>query len=63
MNVSERKFDLEERTAKFAENVIDFCKVLKVNYLNENIVKQLLKSLTSVGANYQEANACNSKRF
>jgi hypothetical protein len=24
MKVSERKFDLEERTAKFAENVIDF---------------------------------------
>jgi four helix bundle protein len=39
-----------------------FCKELKVHYLNENIIKQLLKCATSVGANYQETNGCESKK-
>jgi four helix bundle protein len=51
-----KKFDLEERTSKFGENILLFCKKIKLNYSNENIIKQLLRCSTSIGANYMEAN-------
>jgi len=57
-------FDLEERTAKFGEDVLMLCKTLKVTILNEPIIKQIIRSATSVGANYMEANgACSKKDF
>lgn len=54
-------YDLEDRTKKFSIEVIRLCKSLKIDLHNENIVKQLLKSSTSVGANYREANGASSK--
>ena len=54
-------YDLEERTAKFGEDVIDFIKSVKRNSLNDPILKQLIRSATSVGANYCEANNASSK--
>ena len=59
---SVHKFDLEERTFNFASNILNFSKNIKINYLTENQVKQLIKSSTSIGANYMEANSCNSKK-
>ena len=56
------KFDLEERTAKFGESIIDFCKVLERNEITRPLVNQLIRSGTSVGANYMEANGADSKR-
>ncbi len=44
-------FDLEERTAKFAEDVIDLCKSIKVTPLNARIISQLIGSSGSIGAN------------
>ena len=41
--------DLEERTAKFGENVIEFCKRVKLTPINKSIVMQLIRSATSVG--------------
>lgn len=59
-----KKFDLEERTAKFGENVIKFCKILKESSVSRPIINQLVRSATSVGANYMEANgACSKKDF
>ena len=55
------KFDLEERTAKFSESVIDFLKRIKKDIANESIIRQLIRSATSVGANYCEANNASSK--
>ena len=55
-------YDLEERTAKFGEDVIDFIKSVKRNSLNDSILKQLIRSATSVGANYCEANNASSKQ-
>jgi four helix bundle protein len=55
------KYDLEERTAKFGENVIEFCKNLPKNSVNEPLIKQLIRSATSIGANYYEANGASSK--
>lgn len=56
------KFDLEERTAKFGEDVIKFCQKLKISILNESLIKQVIRSATSIGANYMEANGGNSKK-
>ncbi|MFA6518587.1 MAG: four helix bundle protein [Candidatus Shapirobacteria bacterium] len=55
------EYDLEERTIKFSEDLIKLCGIVKITLTNENIVKQLLRSGTSVGANYNEANGATSK--
>ena len=60
MSNSNKKFDLEERTAKFAEDIIDFCKNLKRDDINRTIVTQLIKAGTSIGANYCEADGAES---
>ena len=56
------KFDLEERTAKFGENVIKFCKDLPKNDITRPIINQLVKCGTSVGANYCEADDAESRK-
>ena len=55
-------FDLEERTAQFGENIIEFCKSLEKNDINRELVRQLLKAGTSVGANYNEADGAMTRR-
>ena len=62
MNQSTNKYDLEERTAKFGEAVIDLCKSVQQTPVTKPIITQLVKSATSIGANYMEANAASSKR-
>jgi len=58
------KYDLEERTAKFGEQVIIFCKSLQQDSINRSVISQIIRSGTSVGANYMEANgACSKKDF
>ena len=56
------KYDLEERTARFGENVIALCRLVKNDKLAEPILHQLVRSATSIGANYMEANGASSKR-
>lgn len=56
------KFDLEERTAKFGESVILFCKKIKNSPINTPLITQLIKAGTSVGANYCEADDAVSKK-
>src|SRR3954465_13030965 len=55
-------FDLEERTAKFGEEVIRFCKSLKLDAVIEPLVRQIVRSATSVGANYCEADDAVSRK-
>jgi four helix bundle protein len=57
-----QKYDLEERTAKFGEDIIEFCKNIKINTINKPIISQFIRSATSVGANYCEANGASSKQ-
>ena len=52
---------LEERTAKFGENIIAFCRILDSNAINKPIINQLIRSSTSIGANYMEANNASSR--
>ncbi|MFH0973033.1 MAG: four helix bundle protein [Patescibacteria group bacterium] len=55
-------YDLEERTAKFGEDVIKFCRGIKQDVITIPIINQIIKSSTSIGANYMEANQASSKR-
>lgn len=56
------EYDLEDRTIKFSENIIEMVKKLKSNVINKSIINQLIRSATSVGANYCEANGASSKK-
>ena len=55
-------YDLEERTAKFGENIIDLCKKVPKSVINIPIIDQLIRAGTSMGANYAEANGASSKK-
>jgi four helix bundle protein len=58
------KYDLEERVKEFGKNTIVFVKKLKLDSINRPLVSQIVRSATSVGANYMEANqACSKKDF
>jgi four helix bundle protein len=59
-----RKFDLEDRTAKFSEQIIAYAQKIPRGPVNDPVIRQLVKSATSVGANYCEADdACSKKDF
>ncbi len=53
---------LEERTEIFGENVIVICKNIKPTFINKPIISQLIRSSTSIGANYMEANNASSRK-
>ncbi len=55
-------YDLEERTALFGESVIVFAKLIPQNVINNPIINQFVKSGTSIGANYCEADSAESKK-
>jgi four helix bundle protein len=55
-------YDLEERTARFGEAVIDFAKTIPRGPTTDRIVSQLIGATTSVGANYVEADDSVSKK-
>jgi four helix bundle protein len=56
------KYNLEERTSKFSENVIDLCKKAPKDVIIIPIISQLIRAGTSIGANYCEANGASSKK-
>mgnify|MGYP001574541823 CR=1 FL=1 len=57
-----KQYDLEERTAKFAEDIIELCKKVPKNTVTTPVIDQLVRSGTSMGANYCEANGASSKK-
>ena len=58
----QKNYNLEERTSNFGIKIIKFCKTIRLNEITTPLVKQLIRSGTSIGANYMEANEANSKR-
>ena len=62
MTNEERVYDLEERTAQFGENIIDFAKTLPKNLINNQLIGQIVRSAASIGANYMEADGAESKK-
>ena len=57
-----RVYDLEERTARFGESVIDFAKTIPQSAVTYRIIGQLVGAASSVGANYVEADDAVSKK-
>ncbi len=55
-------FDLEESTALFGEQVIAFAKRIPKTEITAVLVRQIVRSGTSVGGNYCEANDAESKK-
>ncbi len=49
-------FDLEQRTLTFSKDTIRFCKTLPKDKVNDILIYQLIRSTTSIGSNYREAN-------
>ena len=62
-NPNDKKvYDLEERTALFGESVIDFVKTLPQDRVNNELISQIIRSSTSIGANYMEADGAESRK-
>lgn len=57
-----KQYDLEERTFRFAKEIIEFTKPLPRTIANLEVMKQLVRASGSVGANYIEANEALSKK-
>ncbi|MBI2356220.1 MAG: four helix bundle protein [Candidatus Doudnabacteria bacterium] len=58
---NDKKYDLEERTAKFGEDIVKYCNDLPRNDITRPLINQLVKCGTAVGANYCEADDAESK--
>ena len=56
------KIELEKRTKAFALRVIRFVAALPKSKVTDVLGYQLLKSGTSIGANYREANRAESRK-
>ena len=55
-------YDLEERTARFGEGIIDFTKEIHRDAVTNRLISQLVGAATSAGANYVEADDAVSKK-
>lgn len=56
------KYELESRTLAFAANVIRYVDALPRQRSSDVVARQLLRSATSIGANYREANRAESRK-
>ena len=59
---SAKVYDLEERTVKFGKTIIDFVRILPQDIVTKPLINQIVRSGTSVGANYCEADEASSKK-
>lgn len=62
MRTQDKKYDLEERTTMFSENTIKLCQKCPRSPVIDPVINQLVRSATSIGANYAEANGAASKK-
>jgi four helix bundle protein len=58
-----KKYNLVDRTSSFGEDIILFVQMLLNSSINDILIKQIVRSATSIGANYMEADCCDSKNF
>lgn len=61
-NQNSKRYDLEDRTLKFSEDIRNLVKNIPRSISNLEDLKQLVRSSGSVGANYIEANESLSKK-
>lgn len=60
--IGKKIYGLGERTVKFWKEVIEFSKKIPKNEITRPIIGQLIRSATSAGASYREANGARSKK-
>jgi len=53
---------LNKRTTEFSKSVIVLCKKIRQDSINRPLISQLVRSGTSIGANYHEANGASSAK-
>ena len=56
------EYNLEKRTVQFSGDVIGFLRKFDRNLINNPLISQLVRSATSIGANYCEANGASSRK-
>ena len=56
------EYDLEERTLKFSKDVLHYLIKIEKTIISNPLISQLVRSVTSIGANYWEANNASSKK-
>jgi len=61
-NETKPKYDLEERTIAFSQQIINFSKSIPENSITRPLINQIVRSATSIGANYCEADEASSKK-
>ena len=61
-NQNSKHYDLEERTLEYGKRVIRLVKELPKNTVNYDLSHQFVRSGTSLGANYREANETETKK-
>lgn len=57
-----KEFNLVKRTSKFGVDCIVFAKKIKKDHINQSIISQFIRSATSIGANYMEADCAESRK-
>ena len=55
-------YDLEERTATFGTSAIRLSRSIAQDAITKPLINQFVRSATSIGANYMEANGASSKK-
>jgi four helix bundle protein len=56
------EFDLEERTALFGEDAIEFLKKVPVNDITSPLIRRLAQSSTNIGASYRRASESETNK-
>jgi four helix bundle protein len=62
MTNDKKVYDLEERTGKFGENILEFAKTIPKTIITIPLIGQIVRSGTSVGSNYCEADCAESRK-
>ncbi len=60
--MNKRKYDLKERTFRFAQRILDIAEALYKKPRSEIVRYQLAKAGTSIGANVEEADGTLTKK-
>jgi four helix bundle protein len=61
LHMNHSQLNLSKRTIRFSKEVIALARAEKLTVINQSMMIQLIKSATSIGANYSEANNAASK--
>lgn len=57
-----QKYDLDVRILQFIRAIIEFIRGLSQDTFNQVLIRQIIRFVTSIGANYKEADGSRSKK-